>query len=60
MEFFGMNLLKADRATWEKHIFSLNELGGNDTDYMIFTIGDYKVSDLIISVFKKVLVIHQI
>lgn len=44
MEFFGMNLLEANRPMWEKHIFSLNELGEDDYVYTTFYIGDYEVT----------------
>ena len=43
MEFFGMNLLEANRPMWEKHVFSLNELGADDYIYTTFPIGDYEV-----------------
>lgn len=43
LEFFGMNLIGANRPMWEKHIFDLNESGENDYIYNGFPIGDYMV-----------------
>ncbi len=44
MEFFGMNLLEANRPMWEEYVFSLNELGADDYIFTTFPIGDYEVS----------------
>lgn len=46
MEFFGLDLLKANRPIWEMHIWGINETEFDNYNYSFseFSIGDYKVN----------------
>ena len=43
MEFFGINLLEINRPMWEKHIYSIYDVGKDDDMGTRIPIGDYEV-----------------